>query len=104
MWVDTVEGSMRKGVESVKGFVAEVGKPSLTVGGGVGAAAPIPAAPGHVTVNISAPLVNVEGSADKRTVELAVERVKEVLKTTLIEASSSAAPTKRIRVMPEVVM
>jgi hypothetical protein len=86
-WVDTVEGSMRKGVESVKGFVAEVGKPSLTVGGGVGAVAPIPIAPAAapLTVNITAPLVNVEGSADKRTVELAVEKVKEVLRTTLIE-------------------
>jgi hypothetical protein len=57
-----------------------------------------PPAPAPVTVTITAPLVNVEGSADRRTVELAVEKVKEALKTTLIEATSAAAPTKRIRV------
>jgi len=72
----------------------------------VGAAPPTPFAPPvptPVTVYITAPLVNVEGSADKRTVELAVEKVKEALKTTLIEATSAGAPTKRIRVMPEVI-
>jgi len=34
---------------------------------------------------------------------LAVEKVKEALKTTLIEATSAAAPTKRIRVFGGVV-
>jgi hypothetical protein len=69
---------------------------------GLGVAAPnvpTPAAPAPVTVSINAPLVNVEGSADKRTVELAVEKVKEALKSTLVEASSSGAVTKRIRVV-----
>jgi len=52
---------------------------------------------GGVNVNVSGPLVNVEGSADKATAEYAAELVKEKLKTVLIEATSSAAPTKRIR-------
>jgi phage-related protein len=105
-WVGAVKESMSKGVESVKSFVAEIGKPAALALGGVrvGAAAPVgappmpPPAPAPVTVTITAPLVNVEGSADRRTVELAVEKVKEALKTTLIEATSAAAPTKRIRV------
>jgi phage-related protein len=103
-WERAVEASMAQGVESVKGFIAEVDKPTLAVGvGGAATPVPIPATASAVTVNITAPLVNVEGSADKRTVELAVEKVKQVLRTTLIEASSSAAPTKRIRVMGGVV-
>jgi hypothetical protein len=47
--------------------------------------------------------VNIEGSADKRTVELAVEKMKEALRTTIIEASSANAPTKRIRIAGGVV-
>jgi len=103
-WVEAVRGSMDRGLESVKGFVAEVGKPAALGGIHMGAAPPVPPpAPAPVTVTITAPLVNVEGSADRRTVELAVEKVKEALKTTLIEATSAAAPTKRIRVMGGVV-
>jgi len=106
-WVDVVEDSMNKGIKSVKDFIAEVDRPALTVGGVAGGAASVGLAPSpvpapaavSVTVNITAPLVNVEGSADKRTVELAVEKVKEALKTTLIEATSAGAPTKRIRVL-----
>jgi phage-related protein len=103
-WVEAVRGSMDRGLESVKGFVAEVGKPAALGGIHIGAAPPVPPpAPAPITVTITAPLVNVEGSADRRTVELAVEKVKEALKTTLIEATSAAAPTKRIRVIGGVV-
>jgi len=103
-WVEAVRGSMDRGLESVKGFVAEVGKPAALGGIHIGAAPPVPPpAPAPITVTITAPLVNVEGSVDRRTVELAVEKVKEALKTTLIEATSAAAPTKRIRVMGGVV-
>jgi len=109
-WVESVEGAMKLGAGAVKGFASVMkATPAFAfapapVGGGV--APPTPFAPrvsAPVTVYISAPLVNVEGSADRRTVELAVEKVKEALKTTLIEATSTGAPTKRIRVMPGVV-
>ncbi|MEM3579476.1 MAG: hypothetical protein QXL54_04575 [Candidatus Bathyarchaeia archaeon] len=64
--------------------------------------APIPpaAAPNLV---LNAPLVNIEGSADKATAELAANLVAEKLKTVLVEATSTAAPTKRIRIMGGVV-
>lgn len=51
-----------------------------------------------MTVHFNAPLVNVEGSADRRTAELAVKMVVERLKTVLIDPTSSSAPTKRIHV------
>jgi len=58
----------------------------------------IPTATQNVTVQINSPLVNIEGSADKRTAELAADLVEKKLKTVLIESTSSAAPTKRIRI------
>ena len=51
----------------------------------------------HVETHIHAPLVRVEGSADRRTALLAARMVEEALRTVLIESTSSAAPTKRIR-------
>ena len=77
----------------------------IKIGVGVGAgSAAIPfepiitrkTTPGVISIN--APLVNVEGSADKATAELAAKLVEQKLKTVIIEASSSAAPTKRIRI------
>ncbi|MEM3646565.1 MAG: hypothetical protein QW334_00270 [Thermofilum sp.] len=49
------------------------------------------------TVSINAPLVNIEGSADEKTAMKAAEIVKTSLKTTIIEPTSSEAPTKSIR-------
>jgi hypothetical protein len=49
-----------------------------------------------MTIQFNAPLVNVEGSADKRTAEYAARLVVEKLKTVLIEPTSQSAPTKRI--------
>ncbi|MEM2568170.1 MAG: hypothetical protein QXH20_06865, partial [Candidatus Bathyarchaeia archaeon] len=104
LWVAGVKESMKTGLEQVKGFVGgvkTVGLQTLEVGGvGVGAAAPAPIpAMAPVNVTITAPLVNIEGSADKATAELAARLVAEKLETVLVEASSSAAPTKRIRIM-----
>jgi hypothetical protein len=59
---------------------------------------PYPPVAASVVVNVNAPLVNVEGSADRQTAELAASLVAEKLKTVLIEKSSSAAPTSRIRI------
>jgi hypothetical protein len=108
-WVDKVEENMGRSIESVKGFVAEIGKPGLTVGGGagvVGGPVPVPPAAAPITVNITAPLVNVEGSADRRTAELASRQVLENLKSVIVEATSSAAPaySRRIRKSSLVVM
>lgn len=78
-------------------------RPTLALLGEAGPEAVIPLErfqPG-VSVEINAPLVYVEGSADKRTAELAAELVREKLKTVLIEVTSRSAPTKRI-VMPKV--
>jgi hypothetical protein len=52
-----------------------------------------------VNVTITAPLVNIEGSADKATVDLASKQVLQALQTTIVEPTSSgaAATQKRIR-------
>jgi hypothetical protein len=50
-------------------------------------------------VEVTSPLVVVEGSADEKTAERAAEKVKETLKTVVIEATSGGAPTKAVRVM-----
>jgi ribosome-associated translation inhibitor RaiA len=52
----------------------------------------------HVTVEINAPLVNVEGNADRRTVELAVDQVMKKLKTVVVEATSGNAPSTQRRI------
>jgi uncharacterized membrane protein YfcA len=54
--------------------------------------------PAGISIQFNAPLVNVEGDADKRTAELAARIIEDRLKTVLIEASSQSAPTKRIRI------
>jgi hypothetical protein len=46
-----------------------------------------------VSIQITAPLVNVEGSADRATAELAAVMVQEQLKSVIVEASSSGAPS-----------
>ena len=56
---------------------------------------------GRTGVTIQGPLLVIEGSADKRTAEMAVNMMKNNLKSILLEASSSGAPSvrKRIRVI-----
>jgi len=46
-----------------------------------------------ISIQISAPLVNVEGSADRATAELAASMVEESLRNVIVEASSSGAPS-----------
>ena len=50
-------------------------------------------------ITITSPLVYVERSADRETTELAAKLIEQRLKTVLIESTSSAAPTKRIRIL-----
>jgi hypothetical protein len=53
-----------------------------------------------VSIQINAPLVNIEGSADRATADLAASMVQESLKNVVIEPSSSGAPatSKQIRI------
>ncbi len=65
--------------------------------GAIGSAASPGSSP--INITITAPLVNVEGSADRETAKLAASLVKEELRNVVVEASSSGAPgtQKRIR-------
>ena len=53
-----------------------------------------------VSIQISAPLVNIEGSADRATADLAASMVQERLRNVIVEATSSGAPatSKMIRI------
>jgi len=92
-FVDVVDESMNRAYGEIRGFNMNLG--------GLGMSVPAPPAAGALSVNINGPLVYVEGSADRRTAELAAELVREKLKTVVIEATSRSAPTKRI-VIPRV--
>jgi hypothetical protein len=69
--------------------------------GGVGEAIPfgVPPSSSSISITIDGPLVNIEGSADERTVELAIKKVRDELRNVLVETSSGSAPAehKRIR-------
>jgi hypothetical protein len=98
---DKLTGNVANLGNSLRGLTGVSAEAMPLMAGGIGAGAvstPIVKAP--VTVNISAPLVNVEGSADKATVEVAANQVMQQLKTVIVEATSSNAPSvqKRIRV------
>jgi len=54
--------------------------------------------PSTVRLEINAPLVNVEGSADRETAELAARLVEQKLRNVLVEASSSNAPETHRRI------
>ncbi|MEM0050367.1 MAG: hypothetical protein QW424_05405 [Candidatus Bathyarchaeia archaeon] len=87
------------GVYEVPGFQhgGIVTKPTLGLLGESGPEAVIPLerfAPSQNIINIS---LSVEGSVDRRTAEYVINEIEKRLKTVLIEASSPAAPTKRIR-------
>jgi hypothetical protein len=102
---------MGKSQEHIKNFIANVRDTGLNVeakvgvgaGGFAGAPVPLPAKP-SVNVTITAPLVSVEGSADRRTAELAADMMKEQLRSVIVEATSSNAPAsmKRIRTQSRV--
>lgn len=101
-WMGMIQGSMGQGLGMIKSFGAELEKigilPSVG-GGGAGAPVSVAAAKAPVVVHVSAPLVYIEGSADKATVDLASKHVLEQLKNVIIEPTSVSAPatSKRIR-------
>lgn len=49
------------------------------------------------TVNVNAPLVNVEGSADAKTAELAASQVMNALQSVTVGATSTGATTSQVR-------
>jgi len=100
-WVGMVQDSMEAGLGSIKAFNRQAELSGAVASAGAGAA-PVPSAAlagarAPVTVNITAPLVNVEGSADRATVDLASKQVLETLKTVIVEPTSASAVQKRIR-------
>jgi hypothetical protein len=102
-WVGMVQDSMDKGLASIKEFNGQAELSGAAASAGVGAA-PVPSAAlagarAPVTLNITAPLVNVEGSADRATVDLASRQVLNQLKSIIVEPTSISAPAtqKRIR-------
>jgi len=96
VWVKKIDDSMREGTRAVKEFVGDVGAPKGGFGVSVTPSGPVTSV---INVTISSPLVHVEGSADKRTAELAAELIEKKLRNVIVEASSSGAPAthKRIR-------
>jgi hypothetical protein len=105
-WVDVVGTSMHKAKEHVQGFIANM----KDVGLDVNAKVPEPVTMGsmivpptmsrpNITVTITAPLVQIQGSADRATAELAAKMVNDQLQNVIVEATSANAPTtqKRIR-------
>lgn len=87
-------------LRELAGVNAEVMAPmGMSIGAG---AIPTPMAKAPVTINITAPLVNIEGSADKATAQAAAQLVNQQLQSVIVEATSRGAPAaqKRIRVGP----
>jgi len=83
-----------------------VTKPEIALIGEAGPEAIIPLSGPYMprglgtTVNINSPLVYIEGSADERTVNLAVKKVEKILNNIILEASSSGGSSthKRVRI------
>jgi len=105
-WNSMIQDSMNKGLESIKNFGTQAG---LTSGFGMGGAsigAAVPVAPTQhaTTVSVQGPLVNIEGSADKATVDLATQQVLAQMKTIIVEPTSTGAPATQKRIRSGAVM
>src|SRR5271157_3326410 len=102
-WVGTVKTALHKSHAAIKGFNADVtltGSPSLGATGIGGGSLPSGLQkPTVVNITIPGPLVNIEGSADKATADLASKQVLASLQTIIVEPTSThaAATQKRIR-------
>lgn len=98
-WTVMVKDSMDKGLNQIKSFNAEVGLtgPSVYGAGPMPMATAMAAAKPAVTLHFYAPIVNVEGSADKETAKMAAQMVQDQLNSVIIEATTTGAATKRVR-------
>ena len=101
---ETIEAALENPKEYKKltrGESAELGISGLpsTPGSASHLAPQSPSRPQAVTVNITGPVMSIEGNADKATVDLAAKQVLDQLRTTIVEPTSSgaAATQKRIR-------
>ncbi len=65
--------------------------------GSSGSAGSIPSQSANTTLQISSPLIVVQGNADKATLDAAVNEMKNWLQTVIIENTSSQSTTKRVR-------
>jgi hypothetical protein len=100
-WNSMIQESMDKGLASIKDFNAQAQISSGATAGAIGGGAPLPSGPSKPTVvniDVKAPLVNVEGSADKATADLASKQVLQALQTIIVAPTSpgAAATQKRI--------
>jgi hypothetical protein len=99
-WVGMVKDSMDTGLKHIKDFNAQAQIQGGPLTGGTSNVGNIPATkPQVIQMTTNAPLVYVEGSADKATVQQAAQQVMTSLKTIIVEPTSSAAAAtqKRIR-------
>jgi hypothetical protein len=98
-WNTMVKDALTTGVNDIKSFNAQASLSGAATGlSGVSSLAAKPS----VTITgplVAGPLVNIEGSADRKTIDAAVSEMKNLLKSVIIEATSAGAPatSKRIR-------
>jgi len=97
-WQTMLFNQMKNNASQALGDLGIMATPSAGLRGGM----VIPDGAGRaspVTVINNAPLVQIQGSADKTTVDLASKQVLQALQTTIVEPTSSAAGAtqKRIR-------
>lgn len=104
IWTDMLqkmETTTAKSVAKIRAQFQSLQAEGLA-GGGFGVPEALPGAGGGkapIVLHITAPLINIEGSADKATVDLATKQVLDKLKSIVVEptASYAAATQKRIR-------
>jgi len=101
-WTGMVDDSMNKGLKSIKDFNAQAQIGGTGMSGSISGMGALPTGaqkPTTVNIETKAPLINIEGSADKATVDAASKMLLQQLKTIIVEPTSSAAAAtqKRIR-------
>jgi hypothetical protein len=101
-WAKMVSDQMDKGLTAIKDFNKEAmfaGAGAMADGGGL-AGIGGPVTPVSIALHIAAPLVQIQGSADRETAQLAAKLVQDKLKNVLVEATGhgSVATHKRIRI------
>lgn len=95
-WQKMVKTNTDKALDSIKGFNAEVGISAVPNVGAISSGAPvtIPSTKPTMSIAITGPLVNIAGSADRATAQLAANMVKEQLQNVIIQPTS---PSNLIR-------
>jgi len=105
IWTDMLDEMVHETERGMKEINAVAGRGFSSVSAGSSRVPVSPAAlggasgGGSVEIVIKGPLVNVEGSVDRRTAELAADMVKKKLGSVIVEATSSGVnvKTKRVR-------